>query len=148
MEPKNPAPYESLKQTAISLKDSSLGYLQAKTELAAIEAKEAAIYAQKKISLGIITAFFATFSYAFFLILAYGIIRQFAGQFISKVSSITTLNDSNTVILLLLLFNLLLFLIFLLKLSKKPQEELFQLTKSEFQKDKQWLAEINQTHEN
>lgn len=142
------ASLDGIVQTAISLIDSSLGYLQAKTELAAIEAKEAAAYAQKKIIAGIITAFFATFSYVLFLFLAYGIILQFAGQFISKVSSITTLNDSNTVILLLLLFNLLLFLMFLLKLSKKPHEELFSLTKSEFQKDKQWLAEINQTHEN
>lgn len=144
----NPAPHESLKQAAISLKDSSLGFLQAKTELAAIEAKEAAIYAKKKISLGIIIGFFAAFSYALFLVLAYGLILQYAAKFISQVSSITTLNASNTVILLMLLFNLFLFLIFLLKLSKKPSEELFSLTKSEFQKDKKWLAEINQTHGN
>ncbi len=145
MEPPNKAPHESLKQAAISLKDSGIGYLQAKTELAAIEATEAAIYAKKKVTLGIITAFFATFCYALFLFLSYGLILQYAGQFISKVSNVTTLNDSNTVVLLLLLFNLFLFLIFLLKLSKKPSEELFPLTKSEFQKDKQWLAEIKQT---
>lgn len=142
------APHEGLKQAALSLKDSGIGFIQAKTELAAIEAKEAAAYAKKKITIGIITAFFATFSYVLFLVLAYGMILQYAGQFISKVSSITTLNDSNTVILLLLLANLLVSLIFLLKLSKKPQEEFFPLTKSEFQKDKQWLAEINQTHGN
>jgi uncharacterized membrane protein YqjE len=140
--------YEGLQQTAISLKNSTLSYIQAKTELAAIESKEAATYAKKKISLGIIAAFFATFSYAIFLFLAYGVILQYTGSFLSKISDITTLTESNAVILLMLLFNLFLFLIFLVKLSKKPQEELFSLTKSEFQKDKQWLAEINQTHGN
>ncbi len=139
---------ESLKQSAISLKDSSLGYLQSKAELAAIEAAEAASYAKKKLTLCVITGFFAAFSYALFLVLAYGMILQYAGGFMNKVSEVTTLNASNTVILLLLLFNLFLFLIFLLKLSMKPREELFMLTKSEFQKDKQWLAEINQTHGN
>ncbi len=142
------APHEGLKQAAMSLKDSSLGYMQAKTELAAIEAKEAATFAKQKISVAIVTAFFATFSYALFLFLAYGVILQYADKFISKISKITTLTESNTVILLMMIFNLFLFLIFLVKLSKKPQEELFSLTKSEFQKDKQWLAEINQTNGN
>jgi uncharacterized membrane protein YqjE len=132
----------------MSLKDSSIGYMQAKTELAAIEAKEAATYAKKKISVGVIAAFFAVFSYAIFLFLAYGMILQYADEIISKISNITTLTESNAVILIMLLFNFFLFLIFLVKLSKKPQEELFSLTKSEFQKDKQWLAEINQTHGN
>lgn len=141
-------PHEGLKQAAMSLKDSSLGYIQAKTELAAIEAKEATTFAKQKISLGIVTAFFATFSYALLLILAYGIILQYPGKYISNISKITTLNDSNAVILLMMVFNFFLFLIYLVKLRKKPQEELFSLTKSEFQKDKQWLAEINQTNGN
>ncbi|MGJ8656237.1 MAG: hypothetical protein ACSHX6_07290 [Akkermansiaceae bacterium] len=142
------APHDGLKQAAMSLKDSSLSYMQAKSELAAIEAKEAATYAKKKISIGIITAFFGVFSYALFLLLAYGVILQFAGDQITKISNIITLNESNTVILLMMIFHLFLFLIYLVKLSKKPQEELFALTKSEFQKDKQWLAEINQTNGN
>jgi len=142
------APHEGLKQAAMSLKDSSLGYMQAKAELAAIEAKEAATFAKQKISVGIVTAFFGFFSYALFLILAYGAILQFAGKYISQISNIITLNDSNTVILLMMMSNLFLFLIYLVKLSKKPKEELFSLTKSEFQKDKQWLAEINQTNGN
>ena len=139
------APHDGLKQAAISLKDSSLGYIQAKTELAAIESQEAASYAKKKISIGIITAFFGIFSYALFLLLIFGMIQQFADKYVSKISKIITLNNSNTVILLMMLFHLLLFLIYLVKLSKKPAEEFFSLTKSEFQKDKQWLAEINQT---
>jgi uncharacterized membrane protein YqjE len=141
-------PEESLKQVAMSLKDSSIGYMQAKAELAAIETKEAAAFAKQKISLGILTAFFAIFSYALFLMLAYGLILQYATTFISNISKTTTLTKSNTVILIMMMFNILFFLIYLLKLSKKPQEELFSLTKSEFQKDKQWLAEINQTNEN
>ena len=137
-------PHQGLKQAATSLKDSSLGYMQAKTELAAIEAKEAAIFAKKKFSIGIFTAFFGIFSYALFLIFAFGIIQQFAGKLLTKISKIIVINPSNTIILLMMLFHLLIFLIYLVKLSKKPQEEFFSLTKSEFQKDKQWLAEINQ----
>mgnify|MGYP000330185700 CR=1 FL=1 len=142
------APHDGLKQAAMSLKDSSLGYVQAKSELAAIEVKEAAIYAKQKLSIGIVTAFFGIFSYALFLILAYGVILQFGGKYLSKISNIIVLNNSNTLLLLMMFFHLFLFLIYLVKLSKKPQEELFSLTKSEFQKDKQWLAEINQTNGN
>lgn len=132
----------------MSLKNSSLGYMQAKTELAAIEAKEAASFAKQKIGIGIITAFFGLFSYALFLILAYGVILQFAGRYIRKISELIYLNESNAIILAMMIFHLFLFLIYLLKLSKKPQEELFSLTKSEFQKDKQWLTEINETQNN
>jgi uncharacterized membrane protein YqjE len=141
------APHSELKQSASSLKDSSLSYMQAKAELAAIEAKEAASFAKKKIGIGIITAFFGIFSYALLLLLSYGIILQFAGRILSKISRAIALNESNIIILIMMIFHLFIFLIYLLKLSKKPQEELFSLTKSEFQKDKQWLAEINQTNE-
>jgi len=143
-----PAPHDGLKRAAMSLKDSSLGYMQAKTELAAIEAKEAASFAKHKFSLGIVTAFFGIFSYALFLLLIYGVILQFANRYLSKISDIIFLSNSNTILLLLMIFHLFVFLIYLVKLSKKPPEELFSLTKSEFQKDKQWLAEINQTTEN
>lgn len=142
------APHDGLKQAAMSLKDSGLSYMQAKTELAAIEAKEAASFAKKKISIGIITVFFGIFSYALFLLLAYGVILQFASKQITQISNIITLNESNTILLFMMIFHLFLFLIYLVKISKKPQEEFFSLTKSEFQKDKQWLAEINHTNEN
>ncbi len=139
---------DGLKQSAMSLKDSSLGYMQAKTELAAIEAKEAATYAKQKISVGVITAFLGLFSYALFLLLAYGVIIQFAGEYIRKIFKPIYLNESNALILVMMVFHLFLFLIYLIKFSKKPKEELFSLTKSEFQKDKQWLAEINESQRN
>jgi len=140
-------PESGLKGVAGSLKDSTLAYLGAKAELTAIETKEAADFAQQRLKLGMTTAFFAIFSYALFLILLHGIILQHAENFITRLSQILTLNESSTVILLLLIANVFIFIVYLLKLSKKPQEELFALTKSEFKKDKQWLAEINQTQE-
>ena len=142
------SPQNNLKQTAASLRDSGLGYLQAKAELAAIEATEAAGFAKKKISVGLTTIFIGFFSYAIFLILLHGLALQFAEKYITQISEIITLNNSNTVLLIMMILHFLVLLIFLLKLSKRPQGEFFSLTKSELQKDKQWLAEINQSNEN
>lgn len=149
MEPtQHQEPHNGLKQATISLKDSSLSYIQSKAELAAIEAKEAGNYAKHKISLAFMAAFFGVFSYALSLFLIYGVVLQHASESISGISKLLNLNASNTIILLMMIFNFIIFFIYLFKLSKKPKEELFSLTKSEFQKDKQWLAEIKQTNEN
>ncbi len=147
-EPSTPLENQGLKQAALSLKDSSLSYIQSKAELAAIESSEAATYAKQKITILILTAFFGLFTYALILILSHGIILSSCPTLINKIASTTGLNESNSSTLILLILNFILFLLYLLKLRKKPSEELFALTKSEFKKDKQWLAEINQTHEN
>jgi len=141
-------PHDGLKHAASSLKDSSIGYLQAKTELAAIEVKEASEYAKKKLSIGLAVLFIGTFTYAIFLILLHGIILQSAAKALENLSNDIGLNSSNIVLLLMFIFHFILLIICMVKLGKKPEEELFALTKSEFQKDKQWLAEINQSNEN
>lgn len=142
------APHEGVKHAAISLKDSSLGYIQAKAELAAIEAKEASVFAKKKLSIALVTLFLSIFTYAIFLVFVYGFILQSAAKPLASVASNIGLNSSNIVLLLMLLSHLIILTFCVIFLGKKPEEELFALTKSEFQKDKQWLAEINQSNEN
>ncbi len=132
-----------LKETVLSLKESGLGYIKSKTELAAIESKEAAVYAKKKISLAVMTAFFGFFTYAVFLILAHSIILKFGVSFLRKIQQILPLTGSQIILLAMFLFHLFFLLIYLVRLSKKPKEELFALTKSEMKKDQQWLNEMN-----
>jgi len=139
--------HDGLKHAAISLKDSSLEYLQAKAELATIEAKEASGYAKKKLFLGLFTIVVGVFTHAILLILIHGIILASPPKTLEHLSSSINLNNSNFILLVMLLLHFTFFIFLVVKLSKKPEEELFSLTKSEFQKDKQWLAEINQSNE-
>ncbi len=143
----HPAPQapqgDGLKEAISSLKNSSLGYLQSKSELAAIEAKEAAEHAKKKISLGAVTAFFAIFTYALFLILAHSVLLKFTAPYLEKIGKVIPLDNHQIILLIFFVFHLLILLIYRCKLSKKPQGELFALTKSEIQKDKLWLKEMN-----
>ena len=132
-----------LKQTISSLKNSSLGYLQSKAELASIEAREASVYAKKKISIGVVAGFLALFTYACFLMLMFGLIQQFAMPYVEKISKLVMLNPGNVILLVFFLFHLFFLFIYLVRLSGKPSQELFALTKSELNKDKQWLDEMN-----
>ncbi len=136
-------PDRGLKETVNALKNSSLGYIQAKVELASIEGQEAASFVKKKVSIGAMTAFFAIFTYAIFLMLAYGLIQQFALSYVEKISTLLLLNPSNVILLGFFLFHLFFLFIYLVRLARKPSEELFKLTKSELKKDKQWLDEMN-----
>ena len=141
------SPQEELKYAAMSLKDSSLSYLQAKAELAAIETKEASEYARKKLSLGLGALVVGIFTHAILLILIHGIILGSPPKILEQLANSIGLSNSNFILLVMLLFHLVLFFFLFYKLGKKPEEELFSHTKSEFQKDKQWLAEINQSNE-
>ena len=140
-------PHDGLKHAAMSLKDSSLGYLQAKVELAAIETKEASEYAKKKLVLALAFLFVGVFTYAIILLTVHGFVTQFAAKTLEKISNVTGLNSSNIVLSVMLLFHIFILIILVNMLGKKTEEKLFTLTKSEFQKDKQWLAEINQSNE-
>jgi len=139
----NPPQQNELKETVMSLKDSGIDFLKSKTELAAIESKEAAAYAKKKVSVAAITAFFGIFTYAIFLILTHSIVVSLCGSEIAKLQEFVPLTVSQMVLLAMFVFHLFFLLIYLLKLSKKPKEELFALTKSEFKKDQEWLNEMN-----
>ncbi len=138
-----PSQENELKNTLLSLKDSGFDFLKSKAELAAIESKEAATYAKKKISVGMMTAFFGFFSYAIFLILSHSLILQFGRKYLLIAQKYLPLSGTQIVLLAMFLFHLFFLLIYLIKLSKKPKEELFSLTKSEFKKDQAWLNEMN-----
>lgn len=135
-----------LKRSVEALKNSSLGFMQVKTELAAIEAKEALSAAKKKVIIATITAFFGFFSYVLLLILIYGMCLQLGFNYLTKISNVILLNEQNVLIMMMFILHLSFFFIYLIKLIKRPHEEFFALTKSEFQKDKQWLTEINKTY--
>lgn len=142
MQPMPPKENE-LKETIVSLKDSSLEFLKTKAELAAIESKEAAEYAKKKISTAVIVAFLAFFSYAIFLLLAHSLVLKFGASFLTSIQKYIPLTGGQIVLLAMLIFHLFFLVIYLVKLGKKSQEEFFALTKSEFKKDQQWLNEMN-----
>lgn len=132
-----------LKEAIFALKDSGMEYIQSKSELALIEAKEAADVAKKKAAAGAVAAFFAVFTYAILLILAYSLILKYAADLLDNVSEATTLDNSQIVLILLLVIHLIVLLCSFCKLKKKPSVELFAITKSEIQKDKLWLKEMN-----
>lgn len=137
-----PSQENELKETIISLKDSGIDFIKSKSELAAIESKEAATFAKKKLSVAAITAFFGIFSYAIFLILAHSILLQYGRPVLVKIQSILPLTGNQIVLIAMFVFHLFFLLIYLVKLSKKPKDELFALTKSEFKKDQAWLNEM------
>ncbi len=138
-----PTQENELKETIVSLKDSGIDYFKSKTELAAIESKEAATYAKRKLSVAAMTVFFGIFTYALFLILVHSLLLQHGGSLFRKIQEIVPLTGSQTILIAMLVFHLFFLLIYLVKLSKKPKDELFALTKSEFKKDQAWLNEMN-----
>lgn len=127
----------------MSLKDSGIDFLKSKSELAAIESKEAAAFAKKKLSVAAMTAFFGIFTYAIFLILAHSLIQYYGRSILISIQDVLPLTGNQIVLLGMFVFHLFFLLIYLLKLSKKPKDELFALTKSEFKKDQAWLNEMN-----
>ena len=118
-----------------------MGYIAAKAELASIEAKEAATHAKKKLSIGLITAFIAFFTYALFLILSFGVISHYLGKYLQAYTKY--LPQPYLIVLGMFLFHILILFIYLIRLGKKPKQDFFAVTKSELQKDKQWLQEMN-----
>ncbi len=132
-----------VKDAISSLKNSSLDYLQSKSELAVIEAKEAAEITKKKISLGVVTGFFALFTYTLFLILAHSILLKFTASYLALLGKYIPLDNHQLILLSFLIIHLIILLRCVSKLNKNSPVELFALTKSEIQKDKQWLKQMN-----
>ena len=124
-----------LKEELASFAKGLKSYLGARSELLAIEAKEAAAILGKKAGLGGLAIFFLVFGYLLFLIFGIGIIGQ--------VLNPNTSPDLRTWVggALILACCHLLSGIFLLMIQKrtKVSAELFEVTRAELKKDQEWL---------
>ena len=138
-----PSNQDGLKEAIVTLKDSGVDYIKSKSELAMIESKEAGDYIKGKLNVAVVALFVAIFTYAIFLILAHSLALSMFAGILGKMHETLRLTQSQIVLIGMLLIHLLLLVIFLMKLAKKPESELFALTKSELKKDQAWLREMN-----
>ncbi|MEO1857243.1 MAG: phage holin family protein [Rubritalea sp.] len=145
-EPSPPERDFTIKDTLDYLKESGSDYLRAKTELASIEAKEAANEAVKRAILGASLAFFGLFSYILLLTTLVGIFSELLE---GKLSNLEQYVDTWPVVTFgFFLVHLLFVFIFLDKLKTTSKKTLFAHTKAEIEKDKQWLQQIKPNKEN
>jgi len=112
-------------------------FIAARTELASIEAKEAAEYAAKKLAQTIILAICAFFTWSLFLASLTGILAPIATRWLD--GKIDGLSGWAAVLLILAILHGLGVIIFLGQVKKKPSSPLFELSRKEIEHDKQWL---------
>jgi len=126
----------SLKDAVVLFKDSASSYVGARKELFTIEAKEAAEYSGRKVAALAVVALTGLFTWlllmaAFVAALGYWFSTEMGmGGYGWAVAA-----------LCLSLIHLMVLFVFLAKFKKKPESELFEMTKAELNKDKQWLQE-------
>ena len=124
-----------LKEELTSFSKGLKSYLGARSELLAIEAREAAGILGKKASLGGLALFFLIFGYLLLLIFGVGIIGQLLNP--------NTNPDLRSWVggaLILSCFHLLAGIILLLIQKRtKVTSALFEVTRAEFKKDQEWL---------
>lgn len=120
-------------------------YLAARTELLGIESAEASQYAKRQAKLGIICAVAAFFGYALALVAIIGILGNILGIFLDA----SPLEDHAVHIVALIVGAIHLFVAYrmLRKLSQPPETPLFEVTRSEFQKDRQWIKDQQDNNE-
>lgn len=134
-----------IKDTVSYLAQSGASYLKTKAELAAIEAKEAAAEIGQKASAGSKAAFFGIFAYALLIATIIGAgTRLIEG----KIPQLEQYIGTWPIITAALFFlHIIIAVIFIDKLKKSGNNPLFPLTKSELEKDKQWLQEMKHNSE-
>lgn len=116
-------------------------FISARIELASIEAKEAAEFAAKKATHGVILAICAFFTWSLFLAGLTGILAPVADRWLE--GNVDGLPGWAAVLFILALLHGIGALIFLGQLKKKPSSPFFELSLKEIQNDKQWLNKNN-----
>lgn len=143
MQQPDPTPEDhdfTIKDTLHYLKSSSSEYVQAKLQLAAIEAKEAANAGVKTAVNAVILLVLALFSYA--LLLA-SIIGAGAKLLEGKIPALEQhIGTWPIITLALMLLHLLFVFVFLDKLKSAGKKAFFTHTKAEIEKDKLWLQQL------
>lgn len=137
-------PPPSIRDTMASFAQGLQQYLLARGELLSIESREAGRHATRKAILGVALACAAIFAYGLFLCAAVSLV---GGWIETRFSPRFDQIGWQCVALAAGLLHVLLALVLLHLLRRKPVEPLFDVTRREFQKDRQWLHD-QQTREN
>ena len=131
----------SLRATSGSIKTELSQFLAARAELASIEAKEAAGFAAKKTVLAVVLGLCLLFTWILILAAATGALAPVMDRLITDEHS--WLPGWVAVLFIFALVHLKVAFICLFFLKKKPHSPLFELSRQEIQKDKQWLKKSN-----
>ncbi|MGJ8675965.1 MAG: phage holin family protein [Akkermansiaceae bacterium] len=131
------SPQASVRSAGSSIKNAFSSFLAARTELASIEAKEAAAFAGKKVVFALIAALCLFFVWALMLSALTGLFTPMANDFLAGKAD--WLPGWVAVLFCLAILHLLVAFICLFLLTKKPSSPLFELSLQEIQNDKQWL---------
>ena len=129
----------SLRDAVNILKGSAGDYFAARRELLQMEAKEASQFLGKKLILALVLLILGFFTYVLF----WGTLITMGAHYLegSFGGLGEAIGDWPCVAILVIKLHILVLLILVAKLKKKADFELFSVTKSELQKDKQWLEE-------
>ena len=128
----------SLRESLGVLKENAADYLAVRSELLRIEAKEASHVLSKKIALAVALAVVAIFGYFLF----WSLVIFMGGGFLDKqMGADAAISGVGVIALVVLAIHVVAGIVLLKKLTKKPDFELFEMTKAEFKKDKEWLEE-------
>ncbi len=125
-----------LREEVTSLAKGTGDFLSARAELLSIEGKEAAGLLSKRLARFAIGILFLIFAY--FLILAGGV--HFLGIFMSEKLTGPFAGWAGAALIISVL-HLILAIIFISKARSRSERPLFELTRSEWQKDQQWLSQ-------
>ncbi|WP_018969264.1 phage holin family protein [Rubritalea marina] len=136
----------SLKELIQFLKESSGNYLSAKSELASIEAKEAAEIMAHRVGLFIKLAFIGFFTYALFIAGLIGVVTKLLEGKLANVEQYV--GTWPVAVFLVLLVHLLGLFILLDKVKSSQKKELFKYSKEELEKDKLWIQQMASKEEN
>lgn len=124
-------------QNLSSMKGAITGFLAARIELAAIEAKEATAVVSRKAVTAVVLGLCLFFAWALTLVALTGILTPFVSEIM--VSDIDWLPNWAVVLIFFAILHLITATICLKKLKEKPAEELFELSRREIKNDQQWL---------
>ena len=119
------------------MKKALSGFLAARMELISIEAKEAAGFTAKKVAQAVILALSGFFLWLLILAGLTGVLAPLASKWLD--GKVGWLPGWCAIIFTLAILHALVAFICIRLLKKKPEEELFALSRQELENDKRWL---------
>lgn len=131
----------SLRDAIQILKGSAGDYFAARKELLQIESKEASEFLMKKIAIVIALTVVGLFTYFLFWLAVITAGAKILKDAVGNEKVITVTGTWPIVGAVVVVLHICALFILVKKLKKKADFELFQMTKSELNRDKQWLEE-------
>ena len=129
----------SVKEALSILKENTADYIAARRELLQIEAKEASQVLGKKLAMAVVLVVGCVFSY----ILFWGVVIALGGYLYAHLAGGCPCWGAVLSGIAVLLLHVIVAVVLVKKLKRKPDFELFGMTKAEFRRDKEWLEENN-----